>query len=195
MGIELKGWYILAKEREPSFRYKVTPQVCAPADLLVIYPWALSQVISGSPQLFQPYVIGARYAAEYRNWWWQYRKAGGGNNHIIPSIVTDHYPVKSDRISDMPASDSGGNFGRFARTGIMDTYMARSFSEELAGIPLDAWQKFLAIFTESRSQDRLIRAFDSLSSGYSRSRKTASSEAMTRVRDHLIEIANLLQNE
>ena len=40
MGIELKGWYVLAKEKEPSFRYKVTPAVCAPADLLVVVPWA-----------------------------------------------------------------------------------------------------------------------------------------------------------
>ena len=30
MGIELKGWYVLAKEREPSFRYKVTPAACSP---------------------------------------------------------------------------------------------------------------------------------------------------------------------
>jgi hypothetical protein len=45
MGIELKGWYVLAKEREPSFRYKVTPAVCAPGDLLTVVPWALSNVI------------------------------------------------------------------------------------------------------------------------------------------------------
>jgi hypothetical protein len=49
MGIELKGWYVLAKEKEPSFRYKVTLTVCAPADLLVVVPWALSNVISGRP--------------------------------------------------------------------------------------------------------------------------------------------------
>ena len=30
MGIELKGWYVLAKEREPSFRQKVTPAACSP---------------------------------------------------------------------------------------------------------------------------------------------------------------------
>jgi hypothetical protein len=64
MGIELKGWYVLAKEKEPSFRDKVTPTVCAPADLLVVVPWALSNVISGRPRVFDPYVIGAREAAE-----------------------------------------------------------------------------------------------------------------------------------
>lgn len=67
LGIELKGWYVLTKEREPSFRYKVTPAVCAPGDLLVVVPWALDKVVSGSPQVFTPFVIGARHAADYRN--------------------------------------------------------------------------------------------------------------------------------
>ena len=67
LGIELKGWYVLAKEKEPNFRYKVTLSVCAPADLLVVVPWALANVISGSPVLFEPFVMGARHAAEYRN--------------------------------------------------------------------------------------------------------------------------------
>ena len=74
MGIELKGWYILAKEKAPSFRYKVTPAACAPADLLVVVPWALSRVVSGSPQVFNPYVVGARYAADLRNYWWQHQR-------------------------------------------------------------------------------------------------------------------------
>src|SRR6266480_256473 len=52
LGIELKGWYALAKESEPSFRYQVTPAVCAPWDFLAVYPWALSEVISGHPRLF-----------------------------------------------------------------------------------------------------------------------------------------------
>ena len=145
MGIELKGWYVLAREREPSFRYRVTPAVCAPVDLLVVYPWALSHVISGSPRLFQPYVVGARYAADYRNWYWQYEK-GGGSGEIEVSAVTHFYPLKSDKIADQAKHDQGGNFGRFARTGLMDAYMAQLFREELAGIPLDAWQKFLSRF-------------------------------------------------
>lgn len=70
LGLELKGWYVLAKEGEPSFRYKVTPAVCAPADLIVIVPWTLSEVISGTPIVHDPYITHARFAAEYRNWWW-----------------------------------------------------------------------------------------------------------------------------
>ena len=97
LGIELKGWYVLAKEREPSFRYKATPAVCAPADLLVVYPWALSSVVSGSPQLYQPFVTGARYAAEYRNYWWRHIKEGGARNEIRFSPVDHFYPTKAKR--------------------------------------------------------------------------------------------------
>lgn len=70
LGIELKGWYVLAKEAEPSFRFQVTPSACAPQDMLMVVPWALSDVISGSPQVFAPFVMSARYAAAYRNYHW-----------------------------------------------------------------------------------------------------------------------------
>ncbi len=147
LGIELKGWYVLAREREPSFRYRVTPAVCAPADLLVVYPWALSNVISGSPRLFAPYVVSARSAAEYRNWHWQHAKEGVTPGEIELSRVDHYYPVKSDKISDVAKHDSGGNFGRFARTGLMAEYSKMLFRETLAGIELDSWQKFLSRFS------------------------------------------------
>lgn len=164
MGIELKGWYALAKESEPSFRYKVTPLVCAPADLLVVVPWALSKVISGSPQVFTPYVIGARQAAEYRNWYWQHARGGAGNRDIRFSDVNGFYPTKSDMIADQPGSDSGGNFGRFARTRAMDSYISELFEDKLAGIPLSAWQRFLALFTESQTTEDVTRGLDALAS-------------------------------
>ena len=144
MGIELKGWYALAKEAEPSFRYKVSPAVCAPADLLVVVPWALSRVVSGSPKVFTPFVMGARHAAEMRNWYWAQRP--NANPKIILSAIKDHYPTKSDQISDKPEDDSGGNFGRVARSKIMDTYIAEIMTERLLGIPLGEWQKFLKRF-------------------------------------------------
>jgi hypothetical protein len=46
-------------------------------------------------------------------------------------------------ISDIANSDKGDNFGRYARTGAMDAYIAQIFSEHLSGIPLASWQKFL----------------------------------------------------
>ena len=173
MGIELKGWYALAKESEPSFRYKVTPAVCAPADLLVVVPWALSKVISGSPQVFVPYVISARQAAEYRNWYWEHAKGAKGDNSITLSTVATNYPTKCDMISDRPASDSGGNFGRFARTKAMDSYIKELFDDKLAGIPLWAWQRFLSLFTESQTTSDVIRGLDALASSLATSTHNA----------------------
>lgn len=159
LGIELKGWYVLAKEREPSFRYTVTPAVCSEFDSLVVFPWALSNVVSGSPLLFDPYVIGARYAAEYRNWHWRHKMTSTDDKTIDLSTVTRHYPDKSDPISDRPVIDRGKNFGRIARTELMDEYIGTLFRQQLSGIPVDAWQKFFKVFSEQdpvEGVDRLV---------------------------------------
>ena len=193
MGIELKGWYVLAKEREPSFRYKVTPAVCAPADLLVVVPWALSNVISGSPKAFAPYVIGARQAAEFRNWYWEHERAGTSSKAITLSSVDAFYPTKSDMIADRPASDSGGNFGRFARTGAMDGYIEELFNDKLAGIPLWAWQKFLALFTESQTAEDVQRGLEVLSKRITPA--ALSPEAQERVRAKLQEIGDIVSSD
>ena len=190
MGIELKGWYVLSKESEPSFRYRVTPAVCAPEDILVVVPWALSNVISGSPRIFQPFVIGARHAAEYRNWYWEHAKGGKGDNTIALSTVTNHYPAKSDMIADRPVSDSGGNFGRLARARVMDDYISELFEERLAGIPLVAWQKFLGLFTEGRSTDDVLRALDRLTASIA---ATGSTPAISeKIEQKFREIVSLL---
>ena len=191
MGVELKGWYVLAKEREPSFRYRVTPSVCAPADLLVVVPWALSNVISGSPMVFQPFVIGARQAAEYRNWYWEHERTGNTDQSIRLADVAQYYPAKSDMISDSAASDRGGNFGRFARTGVMDPYMEDLFQERLSGITLAAWQRFLSIFTESSSTEEVDRALERLSTLLSTASQ-ASTEQATALQQKLRELAELL---
>lgn len=192
MGIELKGWYILAKEREPSFRYKVTPAVCAPADLLVVYPWALSNVISGSPTLFEPYVVSAHYAAVYRNWYWRYKKEGKGKNEITLSSSTGFYPTKSAPISDEAISDKGGNFGRFARTGLMDKYIDKLVREELSGIPISAWQSFLSIFSEGWSEEKVTRVLEQITLQFTQRKPALPPEAISQIKLCLQEIARLL---
>ena len=142
LGIELKSWYAPAKEREPSFRFRVTPNACAPQDLLVVVPWVLSNVLSGSPTILDPYVTQARYAAEYRNWHWEYQRRAKGDPRIDVSPFEGTYPSKSDEISDRPKSDVGGNFGRISRTGLMDAYIERTLEAELLGIPVREWQMF-----------------------------------------------------
>ena len=70
LGIELKGWYLLAKEGMPSLRLTVNPDACAPNDLVAVVPWYLSNVLSGVPTVLEPWVHNARAAAEHRNHWW-----------------------------------------------------------------------------------------------------------------------------
>ncbi len=149
LGIELKGWYLLAKEREPNFRFQVTPTACALADLLVVVPWALKNVLSGRPVTFKPFVVPARYAAEYRNYWWvDVRVAKGEEVGIHSPEGVMPYPRKSDNITDRPFSDKGRNFGRLARTSIMDEYLHEMRETLLAGIPVDAWLSFLKRFKQ-----------------------------------------------
>lgn len=193
MGIELKGWYVLAKEKEPSFRYKVTPAVCAPADLLVVVPWALSNVISGSPIVFEPFVMGARHAAEYRNWYWRHKRRGASNRDIDFSTIKQFYPTKSDMISDRPVSDSGGNFGRLARAGVMEDYISQLFEEKLAGIQLAAWQRFLSIFTEGVSDKDIDAALQKIADNVANS--VGDPEASQKLAEKFREIADLIEGE
>jgi hypothetical protein len=191
MGIELKGWYVLAKEKEPSFRYKVTPAVCAPADLLVVVPWALSNVVSGSPIVFEPFLISARYAAEYRNWYWQHKKKGTSSKDIQLSSVICFYPKKADMISDRPESDGGGNFGRLARAGVMEEYISELFEEKLVGIQLAAWQQFLAIFTERVTDKDIDIALHRIAKNAVSSDDPETSKILA---DKFREIADLIEN-
>ena len=153
LGIELKSWYLLAKEGEPSFRFQVTPAACAKQDLIVVIPWALSNVISGYPKIFSPYVELAKYASEYRNYWWECIRKTKSIAEIMIAQNVSPYPQKSDKISDKPVSDRGNNFGRFARTGIMDGYLEVAKRELLCGIRAEHWLNFFKIFQEERNEE------------------------------------------
>lgn len=147
MGVELKGWYVLAKEREPSFRYTVTPDACTEWDLLVVVPWHLSNVLAGTPLVDTPGVWSARDAAEHRNHWWQHlRKTETDTSIASPEGVLPYKGREST--SDKPAYDRGGNFGRIARTGIMDEWIDGVLRKPLAGIPARDWIEFLRRYAD-----------------------------------------------
>jgi hypothetical protein len=157
LGIELKGWFALAKEGEPSFRYVVTPAACADADLLVVVPWLLQDVISGAPTLLNPFVEEARFAAEARNYHWTHlRGSGGPADQVELSTHATPYPSKTNHSSDR-AHDAGGNFGRVARANIMGTFVTATMNELVAGIPVRAWHRFLKAFTESADDESIAR--------------------------------------
>lgn len=166
-GIELKSWYVLSKEGEPSFRYQVTPQACAPADLLVVIPWILSDVISGKPKLLRPYVELARYAAEYRNYYWQKSRTEQGKNSTIrrpPDENCHPYPSSKQEASDEAEDDKGGNFGRIARAGILDEYINSLKEQDYLGIKIMHWIAFFKAIAETRADVEIDRKLSSLKS-------------------------------
>lgn len=191
MGIELKGWYILAAESEPTFRFRTTPAVCQPADLLVVYPWALRNVLSGEPRLLRPWVTSARYAAEHRNWHWEHQMDHkGSDSSVAVSSVTTAYPTKSDAIADVPAHDVS-NFGRIARYGLMDEYMAGVKQDLLAGISVEAWQKFLAMFGEKSTHEKVIGSLERAAAAANKKSKL-SKEQLDEIAAHLEAVAHLV---
>jgi len=143
LGIELKGWYLLAKEGMPNFRFTITPAACNPWDLIVVVPWALSNVLSSSPVVFSPFIELARYAAEQRNYYWQYERQAEGDPSVKIAPGGRPYPERGDQVADRPAHDPGGNFGRLARYGIMNMYVHEMLQTKLLGIPVKEWLGFL----------------------------------------------------
>jgi len=161
-GIELKSWYILSKEGEPSFRYQITPAACADADLLVIVPWILSDVVSGVPKLFQPWIESARYVAEYRNFYWQEsRKQRNKNPNIRTPKDTKYYPDIRQEAADEAEEDKGGNFGRIARTNILNQYIDSLKDRSYLGIKISHWIEFFKAVSDTTTDieiERKIRA-------------------------------------
>lgn len=186
MGIELKGWFALAKEGEPSFRYTVTPNACAPADLLVVFPWVLDEIVSGRPKLLQPFVSEARFAAEHRNHYWSVLRGVTGNAaQVIQAAHQVPYPKKGDKFNDSARSDSSGNFGRVARGDIMEGFIEVLMQETMAGIPLGAWQRFFKIFSDNFDQTMLTRQLHQIKTNFADAiHGSAEAEAAF---DHLVE--------
>ena len=74
IGIELKGWYLLSKESEPSLRYKASADAVTEWDLICCVPWGLSNVLSGKPVVYEPYVEQAKFASDMRTYYWNHRR-------------------------------------------------------------------------------------------------------------------------
>lgn len=157
MGIELKGWYLLSKEKEPSYRFKVNEDACAKQDLVVVFSWSLSNVLSGEPVVHEPFMAPAKYAAQYVDYYWKVLRDTDLDTTIErPETDVEPYPgPKTDKILDSPVSDSGGNYGRLARSGLMDEYKSRMLNKELGGIRSRDWIKFLIVTGEEDTQSAL----------------------------------------
>lgn len=157
LGIELKGWFLLAKEGVPSFRFTTTPAACADHDLLVVLPWYLDNVLSGAPVAAQPFVVSARWAAEYRNYYWRHMRATTDPTDIHSPPDAAPYPATNDnRISDRPEYDGGKNFGRVARvSGLMDDFIVAANNTEVLGIRIGDWHSFLKLHSDNADLDQV----------------------------------------
>lgn len=58
------------------------------------------------------------------------------------------YPNKSQKFNDEATNDSGGNFGRVARGGLMTGFIAELMALPLSGIPAKHCQAYLKIFAD-----------------------------------------------
>ncbi|MDR1571827.1 MAG: hypothetical protein LBS32_04815 [Clostridiales Family XIII bacterium] len=155
-GIELKGWYVLTKEKAPTFRYRVTPDACSEFDLLVVIPWHLSNVLSGKPVICEPFVINAKYAAMARNHYWVNMRETTLDTAIVSPENVFPYPRASAEISDKPKNDSGGNFGRIARVnGLMDDFISSTLRNSIAGIPAIYWIDFFITFIDNHTRESI----------------------------------------
>lgn len=160
MGIELKGWYLFSKEAVPTFRFVATSAACASHDLLCVVPWHFSNVTSGTPVARDPWVVPARWAAEYRNYWWTHVKDSTASKEIVIPSGVSPYPTKDQQISDVPiAPDKGKNFGRLARVaGLMGAFVRDSLSQEALGIQIRDWVTFFARHKDSADPDSVYSA-------------------------------------
>ena len=155
IGIELKGWYLLAKEQQPSFRFRASANAMTEWDLIAVFPWSLSNVLSGQPKILSPFIEQAKYAADLRTEYWENR--GTSTKVVVNHPNTTPYPAPGSQYSDSVTDDTGGNFGRIARiSGLMDDWISHSMDQLLLGIEAKWWVQFLKMFSE-KNDERAIR--------------------------------------
>lgn len=166
IGIELKGWYLLAKEEEPSFRFRASVDAMTVWDLIAVFPWSLSNVISGTPILAAPYIEQAKYAADKRTYYWEHRSTSA---KPVEHPDTHPYPEPGSAYSDIVKDDKGGNFGRIARiTGLMDDWVEDTMKTKLSGIEARWWVRFLKLFDERGDEESIKKGLTKLAQSIGR---------------------------
>jgi hypothetical protein len=195
-GIEIKSWYVLAREQEPSFRFYINRDFCHPADLCAVFPWALSSGVSGTPRLFRPLVLSARKAARLREEYWVGKAASDEWKAIQkPAGPFLFYPGREDRFNDSSPRDTGNNMGRIARCGVWDVEINRLMREErISGIPLLAWQTFLGAFRERATLDDAMRLIRAIAARYGAEPQEEVARAMKIIAESLASLGDHLES-
>lgn len=152
LAIEIKVWNMLAAEKSPTFRFATSPRACGPHDLLVLFPFVydLGYPGSGPLRLYPPYIENSKYVAIRRNLYWTHNNP---NAPIVeaPDDITPHVEMKRQRIKDHAANDSGKNFGRIARTPLLNRFCDQAWQYkhaprgpyQFAPRSIEDWYRFI----------------------------------------------------
>lgn len=190
IGIELKGWWMLAKGKVPSLRYQVSPDACTDWDLVCCVPWHLDSAVSGVPVVAEPWVESAKYAAEWRDYWWTNIKETDGSAELEYPADATPYPSKADRVTVHPVNDGGGNFGRLPRCRpLMDSFVESTMRVPILGIETRAWVHFLKLHSESAGSDAVI---EKMQRQLKQLDKNVAPDQAERILEQLRELAELL---
>src|SRR6266540_3657009 len=90
----------------------------------------------------EPYVELVAYAAQFKKYWCQEVRETNEPREITLQPNARPYPGKADLVADNPVSDRGRNFGRLARTGILDDYIGKALERDIRGIEARHWLAF-----------------------------------------------------
>lgn len=159
LGVELRSWFLLAKEAVPHLRYRVTPAACAPHDLVCVVPWHLSNAAAGTAQVIEPWVANARFAAQWRDHWWQFVRQTRDAPGIYHPPDASPYPTRAELVDAVPDDDDGHDFGSLAHCKpLMDDFLARTSRHEILGIAVRSWYLFLRVHSDTANADDVAGA-------------------------------------
>ena len=151
----------------PSFRFRASANAMTVWDLIAVFPWSLSNVISGTPVIEAPYIEQAKYVADLRTYYWEHRSP---NAKPVEHPNTTPYPAPGSSYSDVAPDDKGWNFGRIARIlGLMDAWVAETMKKPLAGIEARWWVRFLKFFDERSNEESVRLKFEQLAKSVGKS--------------------------
>ena len=96
--------------------------------------------------------------AEHRNFYWQEsRKQRNKNPNIRTPKDTKHHPDIRQEAADAAVEAKGGNFGRIARTNIINQYINSLKDRSYLGIKISHWIEFFRAVSDTSTDIEIER--------------------------------------
>ena len=90
--------------------------------------------------------------------------------------------------SDKAENDKGNNFGRIARSGLLDDYLSKIKLQDYIGIRVVHWMKFFKAMSENRTSNEIDKQLESILSNIQVDLKTSANN------DQLLALQTLVDN-